>query len=95
VSSNPPQSVQCRASTSAGYGARGCTACSVERRTGHRGRTIITLWRIREACVRRRCRRRHPGVLAAFSPAQAAQVCVKADLNINGTEQNIEQCLPE
>lgn len=35
------------------------------------------------------------GVLAAFSPAQAAQVCVNADLNINGTEQKIEQCLPE
>jgi hypothetical protein len=35
------------------------------------------------------------GVLAAFSPAQAAQVCVKADVNINGNAQNIEQCLPE
>jgi hypothetical protein len=35
------------------------------------------------------------GVLAAFAPAQAAQVCVQADININGNAQNIEQCLPE
>jgi hypothetical protein len=35
------------------------------------------------------------GVLAAFAPAQAAQLCVKADVNINGNAQNVEQCLPE
>lgn len=35
------------------------------------------------------------GVLAAFAPAQAAQLCVQADININGTAQNVSQCLPE
>jgi hypothetical protein len=35
------------------------------------------------------------GALAAFSPAQAAQVCVQADIDINGNAQSIEQCLPE
>jgi hypothetical protein len=35
------------------------------------------------------------GVLAAFSPAQAAQLCVQADIDINGNAQRIEQCLPE
>lgn len=34
------------------------------------------------------------GILAA-APAQAAQVCVKAHVNINGNQQNAEQCLPE
>ena len=33
--------------------------------------------------------------LLATAPASAAQLCVKADVNINGTAQNIEQCLPE
>lgn len=35
------------------------------------------------------------GVLAAVAPAQAAQLCVKADVNVNGNAQSIEQCLPE
>ena len=35
------------------------------------------------------------GVLAAFSPAQAASLCVNADINVNGNAQTIEQCLPE
>jgi hypothetical protein len=35
------------------------------------------------------------GVLAAFSPASAASVCVKADVNVNGNAQAVEQCLPE
>jgi hypothetical protein len=35
------------------------------------------------------------GILAAFSPAQAAQVCVYADVNVNGNAQSLEQCLPE
>ena len=34
------------------------------------------------------------GLLVA-TPASAAQLCVKADINVNGTAQNIEQCLPE
>ena len=35
------------------------------------------------------------GVLAAFSPAQAASLCVNADINVNGNAQSIAQCLPE
>ena len=35
------------------------------------------------------------GILAAFSPAQAAQLCVQADINVNGNQQAVEQCLPE
>ena len=35
------------------------------------------------------------GVLSAFSPASAAQLCVKADINVNGNAQAVEQCLPE
>jgi len=35
------------------------------------------------------------GILAAFSPAQAATVCVTADINVNGNAQSIAQCLPE
>lgn len=35
------------------------------------------------------------GVLSAFSPASAAQVCVKADINVNGNSQAVSQCLPE
>jgi hypothetical protein len=35
------------------------------------------------------------GILAAFSPAQAASLCVNADINVNGNAQKIEQCLPE
>jgi hypothetical protein len=35
------------------------------------------------------------GILAAFSPAQAAQLCVEADININGNAQAVSQCLPE
>lgn len=35
------------------------------------------------------------GILAAASPASAAQLCVQADINVNGTTQAIEQCLPQ
>lgn len=35
------------------------------------------------------------GILSAFSPASAAQVCVEADININGNQQAVSQCLPE
>ena len=35
------------------------------------------------------------GILAATSPASAASLCVTADININGTAQSIDQCLPE
>ena len=35
------------------------------------------------------------GILAAFSPASAAALCVKADINVNGNAQAVEQCLPE
>ena len=38
------------------------------------------------------------GILAvavAASPASAAQVCVYADVNVNGNAQSIAQCLPE
>ena len=35
------------------------------------------------------------GILAASSPAQAAQLCVHADINVNGNQQVIDQCLPE
>ena len=35
------------------------------------------------------------GVLALSAPAQAAQLCLNADININGTAQTISQCLPE
>ncbi len=34
------------------------------------------------------------GILAAVSPAQAAQVCVKASVNVNGNGQSVQQCLP-
>jgi hypothetical protein len=34
-------------------------------------------------------------VLAALAPAQAAQLCLTADVDINGNAQSIEQCLPE
>jgi hypothetical protein len=35
------------------------------------------------------------GILAAASPASAAQLCVFADVNVNGNAQSIAQCLPE
>lgn len=35
------------------------------------------------------------GILAAASPASAAQVCVYADINVNGNAQSVAQCLPE
>ena len=31
---------------------------------------------------------------ALATPANAAGVCVHADLNVNGTAQTIDQCLP-
>lgn len=35
------------------------------------------------------------GILAVAAPAQAAQLCINADINVNGTQQSISQCLPE
>ena len=34
------------------------------------------------------------GVFATATPANAAGVCLHADLNVNGTAQVIDQCLP-
>ena len=35
------------------------------------------------------------GILSFASPASAAQLCLKADININGNAQAIDQCLPQ
>lgn len=36
------------------------------------------------------------GVIATAAPASAApQLCINADLNVNGTAQTISQCLPQ
>ncbi len=35
------------------------------------------------------------GILSVASPASAAQLCVQADINVNGNAQAISQCLPE
>ena len=35
------------------------------------------------------------GILSFASPASAAALCLKADININGQAQSIDQCLPQ
>ena len=35
------------------------------------------------------------GVVAPTAASAATQVCVHADLNVNGTAQTVDQCLPQ